>query len=144
MIWPTSISLRNTLECINSYHDDLIHTGMHAYNCVEWNKLSGLKIIHKMKFLKVIQFLVSKWQVFMYFYYQINTTCIHRHNKVFANLIKNTDNAKPLYLPDVPHSQYQIWSTAPQHKPSGLLLKVNALSLSKSLCNRIKNCPMFT
>lgn len=26
MIRPTSISLRNTLECINSYHDDLIHT----------------------------------------------------------------------------------------------------------------------
>lgn len=44
----------------------------------------------------------------MYLYYQINTTCIHRHNKVFANLIKNTDNGKLLYLPDVPHLQYHM------------------------------------
>lgn len=76
-------------------------------------------------------------------YYQINTTCIHRYNKVFANLIKNTDNGKPLYLPDVPHSQYHMIKHHSIH-PSGLLLKVNVLSLSKSLCNRIKNCPMFT
>lgn len=141
MIRLTSISLRNASEWIE-FHIMIMIIYM------PWNVLIGVLNFQKcwkpLTILKVNQFLVSGTGVqCMYLYYQINTTCIHRYNKVFANLIKNTDNGKPLYLPDVPHSQYHMIK---HHSinPSGLLLKVNVLSLSKSLCNRIKNCPMFT
>lgn len=106
MIRLASISLRNAPECIE-FHI-MIMINIYAQKCVDrYIKLSEmLKTINNIKSQPIPGKCMA--QVFMYLYYQINTTCIHRHNKVFANLIKNTDNGKPLYLPDVPHSQYHM------------------------------------
>lgn len=140
MIRLTSISLRNAPEWIE-FHIMIMIIYM------PWNVLIGVLNFQKcwkpLTILKVNQFLVSGAGVHVFVLSNKHHMYTVRHNKVFANLIKNTDNGKPLYLPDVPHSQYHMIK---HHNinPSGLLLKVNVLSLSKSLCNRIKNCPMFT
>lgn len=81
-----------------------------------WNVLIGVLNFQKcwkpLTILKVNQFLVSGTGVHVFVLSNKHHMYVHRHNKVFANLIKNTDNGKPLYLPDVPHSQYHmIYST---------------------------------
>lgn len=107
MIRVTSISLRKAPECIE-FHIMIIYMPRNVLIDILNFQKCWKPCINNIK----SQPIPGKWHRCSCICYQINTTCIHRHNKVFANLIKNTDNGKPLYLPDVPHSQYHmIYST---------------------------------